>query len=257
MRIVNLFSGSSGNSTYVGCGDGALLFDAGGSAKSILCSVERIGEDPRRIGAVFITHDHTDHVSALRTLLKKLRIPVYIPNGCVDRIAPHISDAGDLIVPIKDGDEVPIFGCSVISFRVPHDSAACFGYRVNGNDRTLGIMTDAGQITDRVTEGLTGCTDALLEANHDVGMVLSSALYPKSLKDRILSGGGHLSNEACAGLISALAPHGLKRVMLSHLSRENNTPETAEKAVMLELARNGISGVTVCSASADTETELF
>lgn len=257
MRIVNLFSGSAGNCTFVRRGDASILIDAGGSARSVLRSIERIGEDCGQIRAIFVTHEHSDHISALRTLLKKISVPVFVPSGCADRVAAAVDVMADRIEPIAEGGTLRLCDFSVTPFRVPHDSDDCFGYRIGGGERTLGVMTDAGMITDSVTNGLLGCTDALLEANHDPDMVLCNTSYPQSLKDRILSGGGHLSNEACARLIAGLAPHGLRRVMLSHLSRENNTPDKAEKAVMLELSRNNVVGVSVCSASACTETELF
>lgn len=252
MRVINLFSGSSGNCTYVECCGTELLIDAGGSAKKIGAALNEIGTSPDRIRGIFITHEHSDHVSALRVLEKNYQIPVFLSS----RSAQRIKDVGEIDrnrLYLYDGDfGVKIGGVSVRGFRVPHDSVCCYGYIMEGEGHRAGIVTDIGEANRDVEENLCGCDLLVIEANHDESMVKNGP-YPSDLKQRILSGKGHLSNENCGLLAAKLERYGLKRLLLAHLSEENNTAEAALETVRGHLG----NGVKVMTSSKEEARVLF
>jgi len=234
IRIVSLFSGSKGNCTYC-CIDGyEFLIDAGGSAKRICDSLKAIDVSPDRICDIFITHEHSDHISSLAVLTKKTDAVIHM-NSLSARYAmrkyPALSGRiceHSLIYEHMHG------GVAVRSFPLSHDSAACVGYLVTLNGvKIFATATDTGLISQGTLDALCGCRYALCEANHDVDMLLFG-IYPPYLKERILSSRGHLSNKECASLVHTLLSCGCERIMLSHLSEENNTPDIARKAVLCE-----------------------
>ena len=233
IEVINLYSGSGGNSTYVKTPDGEFLIDAGKSACALKRALNEIGTDISKIKAIFITHEHGDHVSALKTLLKKNSLPI------------HAEDASSECILNAAGEKECVFGhasCFSIdfnntrftSFKTSHDSFGCVGYRVDYflNDRcfSFGIATDTGYVTEEMKDGLCGCQTVILECNHDVDM-LRRGSYPDILKRRILSSKGHLSNDACAEFAKFLSSCGTKYIMLAHLSKDNNIPSLAKACV--------------------------
>ena len=249
-RIVSLYSGSGGNSAFVRVGDHAILIDAGKSARALCRALTDIGESIENISAIFITHEHTDHVSALEVIAKKHAIPIHIteqsaerfderctPN-CFSRLFVHGIDFCE-----KVGD------MTVRSFRTPHDSRMSVGYRIEFFDgerqRAIGYATDIGYITDDIRNNLTGCEAVVLESNHDVDMLMSGP-YPRDLKLRVASRRGHLSNCECAEFALELAKSGTKAFLLAHLSKENNEP-----CLALDEVRGAVAefGATVLTAS--------
>lgn len=234
-RVVNLYSGSKGNATYVLVGDTEILIDAGGSCRSLCRSLCEIGSDLSRIKHIFITHEHSDHTSALKTLLKKYSPTVHISRGSAQRMADVLSDAQGNLLPCI-AVHPPLFsveldGARISSFPLPHDSVCCLGYLACIGERKLyASATDMGFVTREAEEALTGCQCVSIEANHDIEKLLSGS-YPDFLKERILSDRGHLSNTSCASLVRRLFDNGCERVLLSHLSEENNDPELAYRAV--------------------------
>ena len=154
---------------------------------------------------------------------------------------------------IYDGEfSVTLGDCTVSAFTVPHDSESCVGYRIDRDGESIGIATDIGYVTQRVYDCLCGCEKVMIEANHDKEMVRQGC-YPAALKRRILSGGGHLSNDDCAEISGALARQGTKNIMLMHLSRENNDPDLALSTVR---ATTDPYGVSVFASSSDSFTVL-
>ena len=231
MRAVSLFSGSSGNCTLVDTGDTKLLIDAGGSAKAVCEALERVGCRIEQIKDVFITHEHSDHTHALNVLLKKHPMRIHMTKRTAEAMNIEKGSQLYLCAVVYDGEfETSVADCTVRAFTVPHDSESCVGYRIDRGDESVGIVTDIGYVTQRVYDCLCGCLDVMIEANHDREMVRCGC-YPAALKRRILSGGGHLSNDDCAEISGALARQGTKRIHLMHLSRENNTPDRALDAV--------------------------
>jgi len=230
IRIYTLFSGSSGNCHYIKLGEKEILIDAGKNAKAITEALSSIGADLLRISDVYITHDHSDHVSALRVLQKKNpSIRVHLHPLCVDAVKCGGADLSTAEL-VEGGCQYCDGDVRIVPFDVPHDAAACIGYRIEyrSGKRTfsVGIATDIGHLTLDITNGLCGCDAVIVESNHDVAMLIEGP-YPEYLKHRILSHVGHLSNESCAKLCTYLAEQGTKRFMLAHLSKENNTPGLA------------------------------
>ena len=227
----SLFSGSSGNCYIIGDEKTRILIDAGVSARKISCALSELSLSLSDISAIFVTHEHVDHVKGLEVISKNAKIPVFMTEGCARAL---IKDKSSHILPVLSmfrGDiSAKIGDISVKSFPIPHDASAPVGYVVELCGKKFGFATDAGRVTSEMIERLIGCDAAVIEANHDVGM-LKNGPYPYILKERSLSDRGHLSNESCAALARLLAENGTKSLALGHLSAENNLPSLAGDAV--------------------------
>ena len=237
-RFITLCSSSSGNAAFIGTGNYGVLVDAGVSAKRLKDGMSAAGLDPAFIRALFVTHEHADHIAGVRVLASQLRIPVYATRGTL---------AGMQNLDVLDGrfqafpmpaEGVKIGDISVTSFRTSHDSKESCGYIVRLPDRTVGVCTDTGVVTPEMLRCLSACDLVLLESNYDDDMLLSGA-YPPYLKARIRSDLGHLSNDACAEAACALYDLGVRRFVLGHLSRENNRPALALSNTRSALRRLG------------------
>jgi len=242
-KLIPLFSGSSGNSAYIGGTGGGVLVDAGVSAKRLACALSGIGVDPGRVGAVFVTHEHIDHVRGLRVFCERHGIPVFATGGTLRALERMgMLTAKMRAEPLPAGG-IEANGLLLRHFATSHDAADPCGYTCETGDEKYAIATDTGYLTDNVKEALRGCDTVLLESNHEVTM-LQNGPYPYFLKRRILSDQGHLSNAACADFLPALLRTGAGRFYLAHLSRENNTPQlayaTAKMAFDQAGAREGI-----------------
>ena len=257
-RISSLFSSSKGNCTIIGCSGRYVMIDAGVSAKKICTALAQRDTAPESIAAIFITHEHTDHVSALEVLSKKHAIPIHITETSAKKFD---RDEGafihkNLVRHSEIEFSVTLDSMTVHAFHTPHDSMMSVGYRIETNrdnfPRTIAVATDIGYVSDNVRENLTGCEALVLESNHDEQMLMRGP-YPYDLKMRILSKGGHLSNHASAALGAELASLGAKAFLLAHLSEENNTPECAFDEFYSAIADES---VTIAVASPDTPTEL-
>ena len=257
VRILSLYSGSTGNAFLIRTEQGAILIDAGKNAKKLCLALAEADVDPQEIGAIFITHEHSDHISALPVFLKKHPLPVHILSGSAYRLANDPSVAPHLVLhpPLYT---VEVCGMRVSSFPTPHDSHASTGYRielVNG-DRTyarIGYATDVGFISHEIESGLMGCDAVVLESNHDLEM-LHDGPYPYDLKQRIASRRGHLSNPDSAAFAAKLCANGTRALMLAHLSQENNTPELALNECLCTV---GCENVCIRVADPDRITELL
>lgn len=237
-RLCTLFSGSSGNCTYIKDGDCGLLIDAGASFKNINDALLKAGGSTESLCGVFITHEHTDHVKGLKTLLKKTGIPLYasaktlsalekadmIPENTAVFEAASATAAGDFYIE---------------RFATSHDCEGSSGYGVTLKDgRKITVCTDLGIVTDSVRAALSGSSAVVFESNHDIEM-LRRGPYPPALKMRILSEKGHLSNAACAAELPALLQNGTSRFILAHLSLHNNLPALAANCANSALAAAG------------------
>lgn len=234
LRLKPLFSGSGGNCTYIEGGGTRILIDAGVSTRRISRALESLGTGLDKIDAVFITHEHHDHIAALPVLSGKCGARIHMT-------APSYEQAG-LALDVQTHPvlfEETVGALTVRSFPLSHDAACCVGYTVSLGGRRVGVMTDTGYVTDEAVAELVGCERVLIESNHDVDM-LRHGPYPRSLQNRILSSKGHLSNEDCAGFCAFLASRGTRDFYLGHLSRENNTPDCALSCAFSALEAAGV-----------------
>ena len=243
MNIKVFASGSGGNCMLLSDRDTHLLIDAGISMRRVQQSLRAAGLDIQDIGGVLITHEHSDHISGLKMLLKYYDLPVYAPHTVAARLCGMMPEAEEHIRVIPVGEEFPVDSLRVRAFHTPHDTDESVGYRVEG-ERVFALATDMGHVSEEVLSGLLGADAALIEANHDPDMLVDGP-YPFYLKRRILSDHGHLSNPDCAELAGKLAESGTSTLILGHLSRENNRPELALAACEQALAG---SGVRLCCA---------
>ncbi len=242
-KICPLFSGSTGNSTYIGTEKGSLLIDAGASMKSICAAIECAGGDYSEIKAVAVTHEHIDHVKGLKTFLKNTGVPIIASEKTLSALAKADRlPSGARVIPIGS-ESVEIGGISIGRFATSHDCDGSSGYVVTLPDgKKVSVCTDLGVVTDEVRNALDGSFLTVIESNHDIEM-LKHGPYPPVLKMRILSERGHISNNACACELPNLLKSGTTRFILAHLSLKNNVPmlakKTAEAALMDIGAENG------------------
>lgn len=238
-RFCPLFSSSSGNSIYIGNSDGGILVDIGKSARQTEIALFNIGVDPDSIKAIFVTHEHYDHISGVRVFAAKHHCKVYATKGTLSAL-----EANGIINGKFSYEEISECGNEagsllITPFKTSHDSAESCGYKIDCSDsRKIAIATDLGEMTDEVINSIKGCDLVLLESNHDV-MMLQNGPYPYPLKQRILGKRGHLSNECCAETAVKLIESGTTRLFLGHLSAENNLPALAFQTTYSALYEHG------------------
>ena len=226
-RFCPLFSSSSGNCTYIGSASGGILIDVGVSAKRTAEALRSIGVELDSIGAVFVTHEHGDHVNGLRVFAGSRGIDVYTSQGTLDALEMMNILTGKYSAKVIPENGVEACGMFVSAFHTSHDSREGVGYTVTLPDgRRIAVATDTGVVTDDAMQALTGCDLVMIESNHDV-MMLQNGPYPYYTKRRVLSPVGHLSNDACAVTAATLLQNGTTRFVLGHLSRQNNIPQLA------------------------------
>ncbi len=236
-KVVPLFSGSSGNSYYVGSAGSGILIDAGRSAKQITKALDDNGIDIKTIEAIFVTHEHSDHVKGLRVFANRHDIPVFMSEGTLNALTDGGYIDGKTRCHVIQSGGVDLSTMHVDRFPISHDCAEGIGFRVDMGDRKYALATDLGYISDEVEKSLLGCDVVTIESNHDVNM-LKMGPYPYILKRRIMSDKGHLSNLTCSEFLPRLVRSGTKRFILAHLSRENNMPEIAYRESLNELNAN-------------------
>ncbi|RKJ39010.1 MBL fold metallo-hydrolase [Acutalibacter sp. 1XD8-33] len=234
-RLCPLFSGSSGNSYYIGSREAGVLIDAGRSARQLDGMLRLCGIDPLAIQGVLVTHEHSDHISGLRVFARKYGLPVYATEGTLSAAGGQLE--GVDLRPVGDG--LSLGDMEIRPFPVSHDCVQPVGYRIRtGDGRHFCLATDLGYLSPEAQEALLGCDMVVIESNHDVE-TLRSGPYPYHLKRRILSDHGHLSNGACAAFLPQLLKSGVRRFLLAHLSRENNSPQMALSAALSALTQAG------------------
>ncbi|MEO7938280.1 MAG: MBL fold metallo-hydrolase [Burkholderiaceae bacterium] len=232
LRFRNLGSGSSGNATLVEARSNGsvsrLLIDCGLGIRQLDERMARAGLALSDIDAIFITHEHSDHIGCARQLALRHRIPVWM--SCGTHAGARDPDFSDLLRIARDGVDIALGELCVTPFTVPHDAREPLQLRCTDGNARLGILTDLGHATAHVLAHLSGCDALLLECNHDP-QLLEDSPYPVFLKRRVGGTHGHLSNDRSAAIASALNHPGLSTVVAAHLSRENNRPDLARAAL--------------------------
>ena len=239
-KFFPMFSGSEGNSIFIGADDFAVLIDIGVSYKRISEALRAANLSPDKIDAVLITHEHIDHVKGLKTFLKHHKVPVIASRETIYALEyAKILNYESPRIYIDECDEYTIGAAKIKRFPTSHDCIGSSGYTVTLSDGVkLAVCTDLGIVTDEVRQALNGSRVVMLESNHDPVM-LRLGPYPPELKIRISSEKGHLSNAVCAETIAHLYENGADRFILAHLSEKNNTPEKASSAVRAALIDKG------------------
>ena len=254
MIFCPLYSGSSGNALFVQYGGTRLLIDAGKSGKMITEALDMIGVDPATLDAMLITHEHSDHISGLPVLCKQMGADIYTTEATARQICYRTAGLEQRFCVFDPGDRFAIGTLTVESFATSHDCACPVGYTVTDGTRRLALCTDTGKITRPMTEAIGGAHTLIGEFNYDPDM-LRAGPYPAYLKERILSDHGHLSNETGGKLAVWAAKQGANRIILAHLSKENNLPAVALTAAKNALNDNGISGVELLAAPRDNRSD--
>ncbi len=243
VKFVSLGSGSSGNCYYLSYGNTQILIDAGISVRALKRHLKDKGIRLDSIDAVFITHDHADHIKAVGTLATDYNLGIYATElvhlGIQHNYSVTTKVPASHVHIIQKRQSVCIGGLSVTAFEVPHDSSDCVGYRIETPELVFVIVTDVGHATTEIMSQISEADYIVLEANHDEDMLMMGP-YPAHLKGRIRSDRGHLSNRDGARLIAEHASPRLKKVWLCHLSEENNHPELARKTYDMVLRDYGL-----------------
>ena len=258
-RIYPICSSSDGNSTFIGTRGHGILVDAGCSFRALKNALSLIDTDFDGIEAVFITHEHTDHMKALGQLFKHTSLPVFASGGTINalKFSGKIPENAT-VYDIKDGYKSAAF--EVSAFPTSHDSAESVGFTVRFGKDSFGICTDTGFVTEQAEKALSGVRTVLIESNYDEEMLRKNLSYPPDLKRRISGNQGHLSNSDCAEFALKLLKSGTRHLVLGHLSRENNTPATAKSRTERLLADNGAvleRDFTLCTAPVMTTGEYI
>ena len=231
MRICNFSSGSDGNCTYIETENSKILIDAGISCSKIVANLNSLGVSPYEIDAVFVTHEHSDHICGLDVFSVKYDIKIYAHSNCWQSLDGKLKKVDkknryhffDNVVTIKD--------LQIFNHPLSHDAHFTVGYKIKNNQNSMAILTDLGSFDNQIINFATGCQLIYIESNHDVSTLQKNPNYSYFLKSRILSKHGHLSNEQCAEFIEKLSISGTKQFVLSHLSKENNSPDLAYNTI--------------------------
>ena len=250
IKICPLSSGSSGNCILIKADSATVLVDCGITGKAASSQLQRAGVSPDEIDALIVTHEHTDHTSGVGVLSRRFNIPVYATIGTWKAMINSLGKINPLLIHYI-APEVPfsIKGAAFHPFKTSHDAKESIGLLFTNGEKYGAIATDMGTVSRHIFELLSVCSIILIEANHDETMLINGP-YPHSLKERILSDEGHLSNRLCAALCAKLVREGkLRKIMLGHLSADNNTPALAYGTV-----RKSIDAVCLENKS---DIELF
>lgn len=253
-RFCPLFSGSGGNSYYVGDGEGGVLIDAGVSAKRLGQALTNADIDINTIKGIFVTHEHSDHIAGLRVFATRHKLKVYASEGTLDALSENDTLNGRYEAFVLGSLGIEMGNLKVTPFHTSHDCRESYGYVVELSDgRKLAIATDLGYVSRETMDAIMGCDFVVIESNHDV-RILQNGPYPYVLKRRILSETGHLSNDACSGILPELLKSGASRFVLGHLSKENNMPELAKQTALASLnAENAKEGIDFILSVAPVE----
>lgn len=259
MIFCPLYSGSSGNSIFVSSNNTKVLIDAGMAGKSIESALKSIDEKPNEIDAIFVTHEHSDHIKGVGVMSRKYDIPIYANEDTWKAMNEKIGKIKEHNINMLDKSYVDIKDMHIINYSVSHDAASPLGYALCSENKKACIATDLGFFSETVKDVIEDADVILLESNHDVEM-LKFGPYPYPLKRRILSDVGHLSNDACGKALVEIMNDKHKSVFLGHLSKTNNYPDLAYQTVLNILNENHIKvgkDINLNMARRDMPSELI
>ena len=251
LRFKNLGSGSTGNATVIeaigspGC---RVLVDCGLGIRNLATRLGEAGLQISDIDAIFITHEHSDHIGCARTVSLRHRIPVWMSEGTYAGMRQP--DMEGMLRVAHDGEPIDLGFMQLTPFEVPHDAQEPLQLTCTDGASKIGVLTDLGRSTPHVLAHLQGCHAILLECNHDMDMLANSP-YPWFLKNRIAGDHGHLSNLAAAEILRSICHDGLKHIVAAHLSEQNNLPAIARE-VMSAARGCGLDDIVVASPTAGT-----
>lgn len=235
--FLSLISGSSGNATLIKENNITILTDCGMSGKKLEQTLNSLDMSCTHINAILLTHEHIDHTKGAGIISRRFNIPIYATYGTFKNADLGKIDSENIHI-ISAKNDFEIGGIGVKPFRLTHDAAEPVGYSFFAGNKKMSIATDIGQMTNEIFEAVSGSDEIILESNHDPDMLMYGG-YPISLKRRIAGRLGHLSNTDAAKTALRLLEHGTKKIMLGHLSSENNTPDIAYQTTKNELLAAG------------------
>ena len=244
VQLTILGSGSAGNCAHLETGETRLLIDAGLSGRQIRQRLLSIGRAPEGLSGILITHDHSDHIQGLTGLAAKLQIPVYCNRLTREAIAGTLEIKCDFRL-FETGATFELGDTSVETFSVPHDAQDPVGFLIRTAAGNFGFLTDLGHATKLVLQRVRPANVLVLESNHDVEMLQNDPYRPWSLKQRILSRHGHLSNDDAANALEEIVSAELRHLYLAHLSRDCNRPEIAHRVMSERVAKIGATHLRV------------
>lgn len=244
--ITSLNSGSNGNCYYVGTENEAVLVDAGLSCHQTELRMERLGLSLRTVKAIFVSHEHSDHIGGIARLAKKYQLPVYITPGTLQK--SRLPTTSFPLRPLQSHEPVWIGELCVTAFPKLHDAADPHSFLITGQDTCVGVFTDIGLPCEHVIHHFKQCHAVFLEANYDEDL-LENGSYPYVLKHRIRGGRGHLSNQQALDLFRTHKPDFMSHVLLSHLSQSNNSPQVL---VNLFMPHQGSTHISIASRFKET-----
>ncbi len=250
MKVCVLSSGSKGNTTYIETKNARILIDAGNSSKYIINKLKELHIDPDSIDAILITHVHSDHVKGLQILLKSINPQVYM----TEKMYPYLDFVTNYTF-IED-DHFKIKDMTIEVIKTSHDTEDSVGYIVNNEGKSVVYITDTGYINKKYYDILSNRNIYIMESNHDIEM-LNNGSYPFELRKRILSDKGHLSNYDSAKYLAKFIGNNTNKIILAHLSEENNKPDLALDTLKERLVKEEIDFNNIIIAKQNKETELI
>ncbi|WP_432713992.1 MBL fold metallo-hydrolase [Pedobacter sp.] len=249
LSITSLNSGSNGNCYYVGNDEDAVLIDAGISCKETEIRMMRLGLSMRKVKALFISHEHSDHIRGVCVMARKYQIPVYITPATLLNCRFKIKD--ELYRNLNSNEVIQVGSLQITAFAKIHDAVEPHSFIVACGDTKVGVFTDLGIVCNNLIKHFKQCDAAFLEANYDEEM-LHNGSYPYYLKNRISGGQGHLSNKQALELFIKHKPDNMTHLLLAHLSKDNNSPQLVQ-----ELFETHAGDVKIIVATRFVETPVF
>ncbi len=250
MKVIVLSSGSKGNTTYIETKESKILIDAGNTSKYIVSKLFELEINPKEIDAILITHTHSDHIKGLESLIKKVPARIYM----TEKMYPYLKFVENYEFITSKSFMIKDIKVDVI--KTSHDTEDSVGYIITNDDKSVVYITDTGYINQKYDEILSNRGIYILESNHDIEM-LNNGSYPFALRKRILSDKGHLSNYDSSAYLAKFMGPKTKKIVLAHLSEENNTPELALSTLKERLKSEKINFKNIIIAKQNEETELI